>query len=141
MKYLKTYKQKENFKIFDIEVDLKIELKYTKIYSPYNIDFICFCKEIFLNKYIEFKPLDKSEFVMELPTDKRFKKDSLIRGIVQDIGIFYYYDMFFIKFKIDNEWYLARNYSEITVYGLDDYYNKPLHKELKFKKELEKYNL
>ena len=90
--------------------------------SKYDIDFVDFCKEIFLNKDIAVKTLDRP------------KNNPLIRGKVEDIDLYFYKDEYYIKVKVDDEWHLIENNVPLTIYYPDDFKNKPLHKELIEKK-------
>lgn len=145
MKYLKKYeilhthsKSARNsitIHIYEIEreigLDVYIDAKTGEptLKSRYDIDFVDFCKEIFLNKDIAVKTLDRP------------KNNPLIRGKVENIDLYFYQDEFYMKVKIDDEWHLIETNAPLTVYYPDDIKNKPLHKELKLKKKEEKYNL
>ena len=124
--------------------------------SIYDIDVIEFFKEIFMNKNIIFKSLNR---IVNNPT---------MKGKVQDVGHFSYKNEFYIKVKLvntevmvndyyfkkydgkvgnsvisidkENDWFLIKNNSIVTI-NKNDAEDKPLHKEVKLKKKAEKYNL
>jgi len=106
-----------------------------KLTNAYNINLIDFLKEIFLHKRIEFISVDK---IAENP---------LIKGKVEDIDEFGYQDEFYITFKLygKKNWYLVdtegRNNDNVVKVYKYDAEDKPLHKEVRLKKEVEKYNL
>ncbi len=123
--------------IIDQQLDQETELE-----SAYDVNVIDFFKEIFLGKKIVFKSVNKPF------------NDPQIEGIVNDIGTFYYKSDIYIKVKLSNsiwlsgkpetesnkDWFLVKNNSLIAIYDYDAD-SKPLHKEVKIKKEGEKYNL
>ena len=139
MKYIKTYEQSKlstlNIHLYDIENELKIYLDFNNgepiLKSEFNIDYVNFCKEIFLNKFIAVKSMDRT------------KNDPLIYGKVNNIGLFFYQDGYFLKIKIENIWHLIQNNVILTIYDVDNFEieNKPLHKKLKIQKKANKYNL
>lgn len=133
-------------------VDTMLMDEESKLESRYNVDVIEFFKEIFMNKTIIFQDIN------------RFNKDRTIKGKVNDVGVFSYKEAY-IKVEIldpkekeknskniwfpipqkygdnnDDNWFLIHNNSFISIYDYDAD-TKPLHKEVKLKKEGEKYNL
>lgn len=104
--------------------------------SPYGIDVMDFFKEILLNKNIQFGSVN------------RIKDNPTIDGVVKNIDHYSYKDEFYIKVKlyaksedeIDEDDYLISN---DVIVRVDDYDadTKSLHKEVKLKKEAEKYNI
>lgn len=145
---------KDMFTISDIMKYLKVDnmLMYeeSKLETIYDVDVIEFLKEIFINKTIIFRDIN------------RFEKNRSIKGTVNDIGIFSYKETYIkvkilnpkelvknnveIKFKEiqheknEDNWFLIDNNSMISIYDYDAD-SKPLHKKVKLKKESEKYNL
>lgn len=115
-----------------IEKYLKIDYDwYTQpeVLSEYGVDVIDFIKEIFLGKFIVFTNLNATT------------GNQIIRGIAEDVSIYRYQTDYFIEVKINKkEWYLIDSSRTIIIneYDAED---KPLHKEVKLKKEAEKYNL
>lgn len=154
MKYLKKY---ENYLMnkssYDIEYGygrdlffLTNVLDYLGTYfdikyfpaNHYNIDAIKFIKEILLDKRILFTSVDAT------------KNNPTINGIVRKVIEFYLYKMdYYLKVdvevnkgddKIVVDTYLINPEKIISIYDYDAD-KKPLHKEMKMKKEAEKYNL
>lgn len=102
-----------------------------KIETKYNVNVIDYLKEIFLNKKVTFKSINKLE------------NNPIKKGVVEDIKFFFYQDEIYIKFKIKGEWIIVSDEMPVylgasTKYDADD---KPLHKKVKIAKEAEKYNL
>jgi hypothetical protein len=149
LKYIKTYeanyeRYKYLIRITNNEVSVSIDdimdylyVKYEindygnfEFTNRYNIDFIDFLKEIFLEKEIEFKSINK------------ITSNPYIKGKVKDISEYGYKDELFIQFKIYDKknWHLAESVIRIYIQNYDAE-NKPLHKEVELKKEAEKYNL
>jgi len=119
--------------LFYLEADYEWFEKPYGLYSNYDIDVIDFFKEIFLGKNITFKSINNIED----------QEDPIKIGVVEDISLYLYQDEFFLKFYINsNKSYLVKTSYPITM-KIEDYdaENKPLHKEVKLKKQVEKYNL
>jgi hypothetical protein len=95
--------------------------------SIYGVDIVDFFKEIFLNKYVRFRCVNKTE------------KDTIISGEVLNIELFAYQDELFIEF-VTNRGYIVSNFEAVKIedYDAED---KPLHQEVKRKKMGEKYNI
>lgn len=98
------------------------------LYSKYDIDVIDFMKEIFLDKYIIFKSVNKP------------KDDPIVKGIVENIDFYQYKDEVPIEFQINGDLHLVKYAFPIIVKDYDAE-QKPLHKEVELKKQAEKYNL
>ena len=104
--------------------------------SPYDVNVIDFFKELLLNKNISFEYVNK------------IKNNPRINGVVRDVAYYAYKDELYIKVnlyarsknEVDTEDYLISNDAMVSI---DDYdaNTKPLHKEVKMKKEAEKYNI
>jgi hypothetical protein len=133
-KYQNTYMTgKRSFRIDHLYYYLGVEVEYPEdaVVVPvtkYGVDFIDFCKEIFLGKKIAFQSLNKP------------KDNPVIDGVVEDVDQLAYQDEFFVRVKIRKEWYLISNLQPIFIENYDAS-EKPLHKEVVLKKEAEKYNL
>jgi len=138
---------KDLFFINDVMKYLKVDtfvMDQSMPESPYVDNIMNFFKEIFMNKKIIFKSVDKPF------------SHTTIKGTVKKIGRFSYKDEFYIKVKLKDtqtktdrifldyenkdEWFLIQNNCIISIYDYDAD-TKPLHKEVEFKKEAEKYNL
>jgi len=147
MKYLKIY---ENYvestivygygrdlffisKVLDyLGVDLDNHL-ITPLSNPYDVNAIDFIKEILMNKKCVFTSRDAIRY------------NPSIYGIILDVIEFYFYKMnYFLKVKavVDGEIdeFFIDPFIIIKIYDYDAD-KKPLHKEVKLKKEVEKYNL
>jgi hypothetical protein len=100
------------------------------IYCPYNIDVIEFLKEIFVDKKITFRSVNKPD------------SNPILTGKVIDIYYYLYHDdEFYISVRFDNyEEHLIQG-NKIIVIEDYDAENKPLHLEVKMKKQAEKYNI
>jgi hypothetical protein len=100
------------------------------LYNPYHIDPIEFLREIFIGKEILF---------LSIKNDYSHPENSWIRGIVQDVNIYAYKDLY-IQIKVDDKWNLIdnNNISNISDYDAN---TKPTHKELEIKKDGELFNL
>jgi hypothetical protein len=97
--------------------------------NPYNIDFIEFLKEIFIGKTITFKSVNNPH-------------NPVLTGKVIGVDYYLYHnDEFYISVEFDNHnKHLIQNNNMIVirVYDAD---KKPLHQEVKIKKEANKYNI
>lgn len=151
MKYIKTYEYNKNEPDYIIEdtdkyvvIFLSDVLEYLNINrklvqgtgeliltkSKYEVNLIDFLKEIFLNKLVEFKSVNKKEY-----------NPIIIKKIKNILGTYSYsYDIYLNIMCDDNNLYIIDIDSLNKIYNYDAY-KKPLHKEVKFKKETEKYNL
>ena len=106
----------------------------TELKSVYDVDVVEFLKEIFLGKHVQFKSINK------------LKDNPIVSGNIIDIKLLFYQDEVYVKFLLENkyykkeDWYIVSNGSFIFLptYDAD---NKPLHKDVKMKKEAEKYNI
>jgi len=143
MSYIKTYEKFKNNKGYMYGRDLLI-INNIKTYlgliinfnmnsntlpkSKYDIDFIEFFKEILMGKYITFTSVDK------------LKYNPICDGLVEDVDFYIYKNRFYIRVEILDEWYLIKS-DEIVAINNYDADTKPLHKEIKIKKDIEKYNL
>ena len=95
IKLFEAYKEyiynKDMFTISDIMKYLKVDNmlmnEESKLETIYDVDVIEFLKEIFINKTIIFRDIN------------RFEKNRSIKGTVNDIGIFSYKETY-IKVKI-----------------------------------------
>jgi len=113
--------------------------------SIYNINVINFFKEILINKTIIFKNINK------------LINNPIIKGKVKDVDCLYYKDDFYINVTLSNiqilsgekyidftplsdKSFLVDSDSIVSIYDYDAD-TKPLHKEVKFKKKVEKYNI
>ena len=147
MKYLKIYEEFNNVQNYMVENSFSInevieylggitpEEVYNQSYrSVYDIDVIKFFKEIFLKKNITCT-------VTCTVFQKFQERYRYISGKVEKIDKFFYKE-FYIKVKLYNipDWYLIVNDHAIYIKNYDAD-SKPLHKEVVFKKEAEKYNL
>ena len=122
--------------IEDVMSTLKVEVQYPEDsvvipVSAYDIDVIEYFKEMLLDKNITFLSVNKPE------------GHPYLTGKVVDVDQLAYQDEFFITVKLNTKkdnWNLINNTVNIIIdnYDADD---KPLHKEIKIKKEAEKYNL
>ena len=140
---------KDMFFINDVIKYLGVELNnFDDEYVPesiYNINVINFFKEILMDKPIIFKSVDR---IFNYP---------YMKGEVTDVGGFAYKDEFYIKVKLknteikidkifldrdddNNQWFLMSNNTITSIYDYDAD-NKPLHEEVKLKKNAEKYNI
>jgi len=125
--------------INDIMNYLKVDTQSTdeqyKPESPYDVDVIDFFKEIFVDKYILFTPLDRY---------KNYKTPFNVK--VEDVKCVAYKDDVYIKIKtydVDLNkwlWYILKNDEGIFLKNYDAD-TKPLHKEVAMKKDAEKYNV
>jgi len=95
-----------------------------------NINLINFLKEIFVGKRVKFKSVDKE------------KGNPYITKKINDVtGTFRYSDYdWYIKVISGKNEYLIDITTINKVYNYDTK-NKPLHKEMKIKKDAEKYNI
>lgn len=152
MKFLKTYeKYLLDRTSYDIEYGYGLDmffisdvLKYLKIqydyFSPleilktaYNVNTIDFIKEILMNKRVIFT------------SKNAIKNDPSVNGIIVDVIDFYFYKMdSYLKVKVnynDNvDEYLMCIDNIVSIYDYDAD-EKPLHKEVKLKKQAEKFNI
>lgn len=99
-----------------------------KLESKYDVDIIEFLKEIFLDKRVQFKSINK------------LKNNPIVTGRVENVKLFYYQDEVYVQFKIYDDWILVSNdvFVYLPKYDADD---KPLHKKVKIAKDAEKYNI
>lgn len=143
MKYIKTFEEYEpnNYindndliRVNDIMSYLGVDVDIDELdeehppKSKYGVDIVDFFKEILLNKNISFKSVNTPEH------------NPIENGTVSDVKLFSYKEDLYIEVKLsDSDWIIINNYISIII----DYdaQNKPLHKEVKRKKEAEKYNL
>lgn len=98
------------------------------LYNPYHINPIEFLREIFIGKDISFLSV------------KNDSEDGWIGGIVQDVNIYAYKDLY-IQIKVDDKWSLMGNNNIANIMSNYDANTKPTHKELEIKKEGELFNL
>ena len=151
MKYLKTFEDNKNEPDYIIQntgkyvtIILRNVLDYLNINSElgqstgeiiltesnYKVNLIDFLKEIFLNKIVEFKTINKKEY-----------NPIIIKKIKNIIGTYSYsYDIYLNIMCDDDNIYIIDIDHINKIYNYDAY-KKPLHNEVKFKKEAEKYNL
>jgi hypothetical protein len=154
MKYIKNY---EGLIVYDhkttiddiLNDELNVYVKYDAYIgaymqkSKYDIDIVEYFKEIFIGKYIDFRSIN------------RIKGDPRLEGVVLDVDQFSYQDEFYIKVKLSDDWHIIKSDSGLRIgiggsgvpgdnnifikdYDAD---SKPLHKEVKLKKNAEIYNL
>lgn len=141
MKYLKYFEnnnvdtyilQRENrlisFMPDDVFDYLDIFYPYNNIKGIYNVNAVEFLKEILLNKIISF---------MEQGEDAKYYNYAK----VLKVGFYKYKDIYIkVLTNKDDEWKLINPGSIVVVHDYDAE-DKPLHKEVRFKKDSKKYNI
>lgn len=140
MKYLKYFENNINTYILQKEHDmisfmpddvfdyLGISYPYNNMKGLYSVNVVEFLREILLNKIISFK---------EQSLDGKYYNYAKVKKV----GIYKYKDIYIkVLTNKDDEWKLITPGSIVVVhdYDADD---KPLHKEVRLKKEAKKYNI